>query len=171
MAFLWMFLLLPIVEIALFVVIGGEIGVWATLALVILAGIAGVALIRMQGSRAALDIQRSLQDLQDPSRKVANRTLLVIAGLLLILPGFFTDALALLLLLPPVRNLILGQIASRARVTRVNYGFPSDRGGARESGVIDGEYVVQDDPYIASHMGPGGSGGDNDPGKSGWTRH
>lgn len=177
MLLVWTFLLLPIIEIALFVVIGGEIGVWATLAWVMLAGVAGVALIRRQGQLAALDLQRSLQDLRDPSRQVADRTLLVLAGVLLIVPGFFTDALAFLLLVPPLRQLVLRQIASRARGVRVSYGFPTDRGGARDAGVIDGEYVVQDDPYVPTHPGAEGArpGDDRRLGKpgghSGWTRH
>lgn len=186
MVFLWIFVLLPVIEIALFVVIGGEIGVWATLAWVLLAAMAGVALIRWQGAQAALDLQQSLNDLRDPSAKVAHRTLLILAGVLLILPGFFTDALAILLLIPMVRNLMLRQIASRARAGmgpsggRFTYGYPAGQGRTRDSGVIDGEYVVQDDPYPAQTGLP--SSGDGKPeangptgpsnhGKSGWTRH
>lgn len=187
MLFLWIFVLLPIIEIALFVVIGGEIGVWATLAWVLIAAIAGVALIRRQGAQVALDLQQSLNDLRDPSRRVAHRTLLLLAGVLLILPGFFTDALALLLLIPAVRNLLLRQIASRAKAgmaqsgVRFTYGYPAGQRGSRDSGVIDGEYVVQDDPYPAqTGLPPAGDGnggpqspqnGASNPGKSGWTRH
>ncbi|WP_294924714.1 FxsA family protein [uncultured Paracoccus sp.] len=167
MRFLWIFLLLPIIEIALFVVVGGEIGVWAVLGLVVLAAFAGVALIRWQGMQAALDLQQSLDQLRDPARPMAHRTLLALAGILLIVPGFFTDALALLLLLPPVRNLILRRVAARARGVRVSYGFPHER----DAGVIDGEYVIQDDPYLPPETGARGQDDDGRPGNSGWTRH
>lgn len=191
MVFLWIFVLLPIIEIALFVVIGGEIGVWATLAWVLGAAVAGVALIRWQGAQAALDLQKSLNDLRDPSHGVGQRSLLILAGFLLIIPGFFSDALAFLLLIPPVRTLILRQIASRARAgvkqagLRFTYGYPTGQQGGRDSGVIDGEYVVQDDPYPAqsslpdpsedggASKGPpkGPSKSQPNGGKSGWTRH
>ena len=183
MVFLWIFVLLPVIEIALFVTIGGEIGVWATLAWVLLAAMAGVALIRWQGARAALDLQQSLNDLRDPSASVAHRTLLVLAGFLLIVPGFFTDVLAGFLLIPAVRNLVLRQIASRAKAgmnqagVRFTYGYPAGQGGSRDSGVIDGEYVVQDDPYPAqtglprADDGNGDAKGPENRGKSGWTRH
>lgn len=174
MRLLWTFLLLPFIEIALFVIIGGEIGVWATIGLVLLAAIAGVMLIRQQGMQAALELQQSLGGLRDPLQPMAHRTLLSIAGLLLILPGFLTDAVALLLLVPAVRNLILKRIAGGAKTVRFSYGFPHSKDGARDDGTIDGEYVIHDDPYLPNdsgdisddHEGKSGGGG-----KSGWTRH
>ncbi|AGT10464.1 FxsA family protein [Paracoccus aminophilus] len=176
MRVLWLFLLLPIIEIALFVVIGGEIGVWATLAWVVLSAIAGMALIRFQGQQAALDLQQSLQELRNPSQPMAQRSFKMLAGMLLILPGFFTDALGLLLLLPPVRSLILRQIAARVKTSSVGFGYSGGFPGAQRpggsNGVIDGEYVVQDDPYIpqsSGQIGPGDSS--QKPGNSGWTRH
>lgn len=174
MRLMWTFLLLPIVEIALFVLIGGEIGVWATLALVVLAGVAGVALIRQQGTRAALDLQQSLNGLRDPLQPIAHRTLLLIAGLLLIVPGFLTDALALLLLVPAVRRLILGRFSAGPSSMRFSYGFPHGSAASRDDGTIDGEYVIHDDPYLPKDGADPSSGSDKksgDGGKSGWTRH
>lgn len=172
MRLFWGFLLVPIIEIVLFVVIGGEIGVLATLAWLFLAGMAGMALIRYQGTQAAMDIQQSLQQLREPSTPVAQRSLLMVAGILLIIPGFFTDFLAVLLLIPGVRNLILRQIAARAGASRVSFGFPGTESRYRDAGVIDGEYVIQDDPYVpqASNELPGPDD-DKRNGQSGWTRH
>ncbi len=176
MRLFWAFLLLPIIEIALFVVIGSEIGVWATLAWIILAAIAGMALIRRQGVEAAMDLQQPLQDLRDPAKNMGKRSLLMLAGVLLIVPGFFTDFLALLLLIPGVRHLILRQIAAKARVATVSFGFPGAGASNRDAGVIDGEYVIQDDPYVPQSGKTLRSPGDDDisddiPGNSGWTRH
>ncbi|WP_312524631.1 FxsA family protein [Paracoccus sp. (in: a-proteobacteria)] len=172
MRLFWAFLLLPIIEIALFVVIGGEIGVWATLGWIILAGVLGMALIRQQGAQAALDFQQSLQQLRDPSESMGQRSLKMLAGVLLIVPGFFTDFLALLLLVPGVRRLILSQIAAKARTAHVSFGFPGQEARNRDAGVIDGEYVIQDDPYVPqSGKTLPGPDHDDDLGNSGWTRH
>lgn len=178
----WVFMLLPIIEIALFVIIGGEIGVLATLAWLFLAGIAGMALIRHQGAQAAMDLQQSLQQMRGTTTPMADRTLLMIAGVLLVVPGFFTDFLAGLLLIPPLRKQIVKQIAARTTVTGAGFGFGGAQSRYHDAGVIDGEYVIQDDPYVppsdASLPRPGadganGSGRDrgNSNGNSGWTQH
>ncbi len=109
-------LALPLVEIALFVTLGAELGLGLTLAWVVLTGVLGVLLLRGM----ALAGQQGLRDgfregLQDPLSPLAHRALIGVAAVLLILPGFFTDTLGLLLLLPPVRGLIIGQMARRLR--------------------------------------------------------
>lgn len=168
---IWLFLALPIIEIALFIQIGGLIGLWPTLGLVLLAGILGVAVIRGQGAMTAHQIQRSMDELRDPSRPLANGALVMLAGLLLILPGFFTDALALLLLLPPVRALIMHRIARRVRngnvhVERHIYRREPYR-PPFEDGVIDADYTVEDDAPRDPTTPPDAPRR----GGSGWTRH
>lgn len=170
MRLIWVFLLLPIVEIALFVKIGGWIGVWGTLALVVLTAMAGVALIRHQGTQAALDFQQSMDRMRDPLHPMAQRTLLSIAGLLLIVPGFLTDALGVLLLLPQVRGWILRRFSAAGQNIRFSYGFPQGGAGSRGDDTIDGEYVIHDDPYLPEDgRNPMDRGADHK--KSGWTRH
>lgn len=168
----WMFLLLPIIEIALFVVIGGEIGVSATLLWVILSAVIGIALLRHEGREAALDIQQSLQQMRDPARPIGDRTLKMLGSFLLILPGFLTDFLGILLLIPPLRHLLMRQVAARSH-TKVNFGFTRPPYGARpDEEIIDGEYEIHDDPYATP---PGKalprSSQDGKAGGSGWTRH
>ncbi|MDF3854468.1 FxsA family protein [Paracoccus sp. P2] len=185
------FVILPIVEIALFIQVGGAIGVLPTIALVLASAVAGVAVMRHQGARAALDVQRAMQDFRDPGRPMAHGALVMIAGLLMVVPGLFTSTLGLLLLIPAVRGLILRQMASRMRVTgtgfsyRQSYGaegdFGADPAGFRrgpgwrqgEDGVIDGEYSVQDDPPGPVREGLTDQGDTTPPrrGNSGWTRH
>lgn len=179
---LWLIVALPIIEIALFIQVGGLIGVWAVLGLVILSAVLGMAVIRSQGAHAWAEAQRSLAQLRDPSRPLAHGMMLMIAGLLLVVPGFFTDAVALLLLIPPVRDLIVRRAGRRMRLRTVHMARESHRPPYAD-GVIDADYVVEDDAPARNPRPPldlpedlpddgqaprrGGSGR----GGSGWTRH
>ena len=121
---LWLFLLfvaLPIAEIALFVVIGGKIGVLCTVGLVVLAAVTGLAVIRAQGLNALQRLQQSVERGGDPVGPIADGALKVVAGLLLIAPGFLTDAFGLLLLLPPVRRALIARGAGRVTVRAAGY--------------------------------------------------
>ena len=110
---LLIFVVLPLIEIALFVTIGGAIGLWPTLAIVLGTAAFGVWLLRRQVAGAMADVQRAFDDFSDPTAPLAHRALIVVAGALLIAPGFFTDTLGLLLLLPPVRGLVLRRTGRR----------------------------------------------------------
>lgn len=132
MPFLLIFLLLPLVEIALFVAVGGWIGVWGVLALVVLAALLGVAILRGRLAR----LPDLLQAGADPARLLAQGALTGLGAMLLILPGFLSDAVGLALLLPPVQRWIADRIAARATVHATVRTW--------DSGVIDGEYSVQD---------------------------
>ncbi len=138
MPVLALFVLLPLIEIALFVLVGGWLGLWPTLGLVVLAAVAGMALVRNQGFAALRDVQRSAQGMGDPARPLAHGALIVLAGFLLLLPGFFTDLLALPLLIPPLRDLILRRLAARVVVVGGSARMSTRWPGARDD-VIDGE--------------------------------
>lgn len=104
----------PLVEIGLFVTLGAKLGLWLTLAWVILTGVVGVLLLKGLALGGRETLQRGFQEgLHDPLSPLAHRALMGVAAVLLILPGFFTDALGLLLLVPPVRSLIIKGLASR----------------------------------------------------------
>jgi UPF0716 protein FxsA len=128
-------LALPLVEIALFVTLGAALGLWLTLAWVLLTGVAGVILLKSLSVSGALQGRRDFVEgfrgrmAEDPLSPIAHQALTGVAGVLLILPGFFTDGLGLLLLLPPVRTLLIGLLARRMRgVTVIRQGFgPDDR--------------------------------------------
>lgn len=132
-----LFVGVPAAEIALFIVIGGEIGVWATLGLVVLTALAGSLLIRHQGMRTLLRAQETLSRREIPVEEAFDGICLVAAGFMLLTPGFFTDSVGLLLLLPPIRALIRRPILRRMQV-HVSAGFgrePSEQGP-----IIDGDY-------------------------------
>ncbi len=110
------FLALPLVEIALFIVVGRAIGLFPTLALVILAAIAGGLLLRQQGMGVVERLRNNVSAGTIPGRAMFDTMLIGLAGLLLILPGFLSDAMALLLLLPPLRDRLFSALAGRVRV-------------------------------------------------------
>lgn len=175
----WLFLALPIIEIALFIQVGGAIGLWPTLALVLAAAALGMVVIRMQGAHAVAQLQRSIGELRDPARPMAHGALIMLAGLLLLIPGFFSDAVGLLLLLPPVRELIMRRIAAQVRFSHAAMQAEYRAEPYRPpfaGGVIDGDYVDEDEvhgdarpPLPDAPDSPTRPGGRR--GNSGWTQH
>jgi UPF0716 protein FxsA len=125
------FLIVPLLEIAFFVVIGNAIGLWPTLAGVLLMAVAGSLILRWQGLQLFNEIRATLGRGQVPTRALADAMMVGIAGLLLLLPGYFSDLIGLLLLIPPVRTLLYRFLASRVRVvsttTTASYGFAQPR--------------------------------------------
>jgi len=129
---------LPIAEIAGFVAIGGRIGVLATLAWVFLAAIAGITVIRLQGLAIALQVRDALGRDELPARALFDGACVTLAGFLLLLPGFVSDAVAVLLLLPPLRGLLFAAIARHVQ-THVQVDIRSQ--GREQGGVIiEGEF-------------------------------
>lgn len=126
-----LFLLLPLIEIAGFVLVGNAIGLWPTLAGVLLTGALGALVLRWQGVAVLRDMQRQINNGLMPARAVADTALIGVAGFLLLLPGYFTDILGLLLLLPPVRHGLYSAVRSRIKVVPVTgrsfYGTPPDQ--------------------------------------------
>lgn len=176
----WLFVAVPIIEIALFIQVGGLIGLWPTLAIVILTALVGTALMRSQGAQALGEVQRSFNEMRDPTRPLAHGMMILIAGMLLLTPGFFTDTLGLLLLVPAVREAVMRHLAARVRVTRVQMGAtmrPEPHRAPYGEGVIDGDYVVEDDDAGPRRQAPPDLPHElpDDPprrrGGSGWTRH
>lgn len=143
------FLALPLVEIALFIVIGGRIGLWPTLALIVLSAIVGVMLLRAPKARASRVMERGVHGLS-LGTFLAQGAFQVAAGLLLILPGFLTDAIGLVLLVPPVQRAILRRLRARVeiRTRHVHHpGFDRIDSGRIDPGgqIIEGEYEARDE--------------------------
>ncbi len=154
-----LFILVPIIEIGLFIQVGGLIGLWPTLGLVVLSAFLGAALIRRQGLRAVDSLRREVDAGGDPSRKLVEGALVVLSGLLLLVPGFLTDTAGLLLLLPPVRAAAVGRAAAGMRQGSFVFATGTARAQRRpEPGVIDADYEVLDDVPPSER------------GASGWTR-
>jgi UPF0716 protein FxsA len=121
------FLIVPLIEIAFFVLIGQAIGLWPTLAGVLVTAVAGALVLRWQGTALIAEIRGTLGQGRLPARAMADAMMVGVAGLLLLLPGYFSDIIGILLLIPPVRSLIYAALASRLRVvatTRAAYRRP-----------------------------------------------
>ena len=100
------FTIIPIIEIYLLIEIGSMFGALTAVALVILTGFLGAFLARMQGLKTLYRIQESLREGRMPSGELLDALLIVIAGLVLLTPGFLTDSAGFLLLIPATRNSI-----------------------------------------------------------------
>jgi UPF0716 protein FxsA len=116
------FLVVPLVEIAFFVVIGNAIGLWPTLAGVVLTALIGSFVIRMQGLSLLNEMRSTVGRGQLPARALADAMMIGLAGLLLLLPGYFSDLIGILLLIPPVRSAIYAYLKSRVTVVTTSTG-------------------------------------------------
>jgi UPF0716 protein FxsA len=149
------FIGVPLLEIAIFIQVGGIIGLGWTLVLVVLTAIAGTILLRHQGFQVLRRAQKQLDAGQAPVAEVFEGVCLLFAGALLLTPGFFTDAVGGLLLLPPFRALLFGMVKQRIEVEVSRRGRrPED---PREPEVIDAEFREIDDgdaPVEGEPQGP-----------------
>lgn len=99
------FTLIPLAELYLLITIGGYIGALPTIAIVLLTGIAGAWLARMEGLRTFANVQNSLGHGQMPAEAMIDAVLILVAGIVLLTPGFLTDITGILLLIPWSRTL------------------------------------------------------------------
>ena len=110
---LLVFILVPIIEIAIFMEVGGWLGVWPTLTIVVLTAVVGVKLLKQQGFKALGEIQQSLALGRLPAVEMAAAAQLVFAGGLLLTPGFVTDIIGFSLMVPSVRRGLASMLIRR----------------------------------------------------------
>jgi len=162
------FIAVPLIEIALFIQVGGAIGLWPTLLIVLITAVLGTFLVRTQGAMALGQLRTSFNDLRDPTEPLVHGAMILFAGALLLTPGFFTDALGFALLIPGFRQAAYKMLRERVQVHSFGtpHGHqpgqshdPSGRRGPTGGDVIDGEFHEIE-------------GEDRKPdGPSGWTKH
>jgi UPF0716 protein FxsA len=162
MPLLILFILIPIIEIGLFIQVGGAIGLWPTLAIVILTAVVGTSMLRKQGISTMTRLQTSMQSGESPVDPMVHGALILVSGVLLLTPGFFTDGVGFFLLFPPVRAALIKWGAAKVMgggfVVMGQTGQAPKPAQPDNNTVLDGEYsVVDDDP--------------DNPGDSGWTKH
>ena len=159
MPLLILFILIPIIEIGLFIQVGGLIGLWPTLATVVLTAIIGTSMLRKQGISTLTRLQTNLNTGQNPVDPIAHGALILVSGVLLLTPGFFTDAIGFSLLIPPIRSALIKWGATKVLSGGFVAGNPAqNRQQHTDSSVLDGEFSVID----ADEDNPNGSG---------WTKH
>jgi UPF0716 protein FxsA len=115
-----LFLGLPLAEIAGFVIVGNWLGLWPTLALVILSGVAGTVLLRVQGLSVLRQINLDGREGRVPGEAIVSGAMIVFAAVLLVIPGFLSDILGLLLFVPAFRRMLWRLIGQRV-VVRSTY--------------------------------------------------
>lgn len=112
-----LFILLPLAELYVIIQVGQEIGVVPTLVLLLIAGFAGAGLARSQGRAVWRRFNEALAQGRVPAREVFDGAMIIFGGALLLSPGFLTDIVGILLLLPPTRALFRRLIRGAARRT------------------------------------------------------
>ncbi len=153
-------ILLPLIEIAVFIEVGSAIGVLPTIALTVLTAIAGTAMLRHQGLALLMKMRSELDAGRVPGEELTHGALIVVASILLLIPGFVTDVVGLLLFVPAVRRAIGHFVIRRADVVIVS-------GTRRRSGrVVD---LDAEDWSSSSASGNDGSDGATGPRRIGPT--
>ena len=133
------FIAMPLIEIAVLIQIGSWLGLWPTLGLIILTAIIGTWMLRQQGFAVLARAQRQLAEGSVPLGEVFEGFCLVIAGALLLTPGFVTDVIGGSLLMPPVRAWLYRTLGGRFRAAAMP-NTPSGRHGP----VVDGDFETLD---------------------------
>lgn len=119
----FLLLIVPILEISAFIVIGGEIGVFPTLALIVVTAVIGSFLLRIQGFGLLAKIQADMNNGKVPGRELVHGVMIMLAGVLLLTPGFVTDSCGFLLFIPAVRDVAWRFLKNRINIVR----FSSDQ--------------------------------------------
>lgn len=130
------FLVIPALEISVFIAVGGAIGIVPTLLITIATAVIGTALMRSQGFTLIQKIQKETDAGRVPGEDLGHGAMILMAGLLLLIPGFVTDAIGLLLFVPPIRHALWQFFVKRMNVTIVQPGARPGRHGAQD-GVVD----------------------------------
>ena len=137
----------PLLEIFVLVQIGQVIGAWWTILLLILASVIGTWLVRREGGRAWQALTTALETGRMPHRELADGALILVGGTLMLTPGFVSDAVGMLLILPltrPLARRLLAQAVARRLLASESRHDVRRPGPSGEGPVIRGE-VVDDD--------------------------
>jgi len=142
---LLVFFVLAWIEISLFIQVAHVMGVLLTMLLVVFTSCIGVSLVKNQGMKNFMLMQEKLARNESPANEMIKSVSLIIAGFLLLLPGFFTDLLGLLLLLPPVQKHLTLKLMPHLRVWR-------GPGAGPDSGyTMDGEFERKNSDRLEHH--------------------
>lgn len=139
-----LFLLVPLVELWFLIKVGGWIGALPTVALTVMTAVIGASLARLQGLKTLLRMRQTVARGETPAVEVIEGVLLFAAALLLLTPGFFTDALGFACLLPVIRRPLAWWALQRMTVV-TPAGKTSRPAGRQEPRTLEGEFHREDD--------------------------
>ena len=155
----FLLLVVPIVEIAAFIVVGGQIGVVPTLLMILVTAIIGTFLLRWQGFQILNQIRNETAQGRVPGRALGDGAMILVAGILLLTPGFVTDAIGFSLFIPGVRTLIWSFLASRVSVVTNHTfqdGWTSRADGHHDNDEKQGPTIDLDaDEFSSGEKNPG----------------
>ena len=147
----FIFIVVPVIEITVLIEVGEQLGAFTTVALVILTAAVGASLVRSQGLQTLMNAQKKMQQGEQPGQEVIEGVMLAIAGVMLVTPGFVTDFLGLILLLPFSRQFFANKLLARMIIKNMasqqpfNQGFSSHQSQSED--IIDGEFVNKDHDF------------------------
>jgi UPF0716 protein FxsA len=141
-----LFIVVPLLELALLIQMGRWVGVLPTVALVALTGLLGAALVRSEGGRTLAKVQMELGQGRVPGRALMDGACLLVGGALLLTPGVITDLLAFALLVPPSRRRIQARVRRRFERAIAEGSMHVQMGGIRMGGFPGGTSPGQHDP-------------------------
>ena len=145
------FLAIPVIEIYLLIQVGSVIGAGWTIFIVIGTAILGASLLRQQGLETWSRLTQSIAQGQLPPTMLVEGILLLLSGAFLLTPGFFTDSIGFLFLIPPVRKALAGYLLSKGLFMAAGMhssaysSTSSSRSHSTEYNVIEGEYEERKD--------------------------
>jgi len=145
-----LFVGIPALELATFIKVGAQVGVFNTIAFTFLTAIIGVGLVRHQGFQALTELRQAADEGRPPVLEIVSGALLLLAGVLLFIPGFITDAIGFVLLIPPLRKALAAWIVARlASQVQAQAHVCTDPSGAT---IIEAEVVeIEDEPERIGH--------------------
>lgn len=145
-----LFITIPVIELCIFMMLGSKIGIPTTLAIIVITAVLGAWLTKSQGLKALTNYQAALSQGRLPHEEVLDGLLILIAGAVLLTPGFLTDAIGFSLLIPTFRDLIKGvakgYLSGRVSVVGDTMGAPRPNPGASKVINVEAE-VVDDSPH------------------------
>jgi UPF0716 protein FxsA len=178
---LFLFILVPIIEIGVFIQVGDQLGLGTTLVIVIITAIIGVNLLKQQGFKAISDIQNNLNQGKIPALEIASGAQLLFAGGLLLTPGFVTDAIGFLLMIPAIRMSLAKLLISRINISTMgaksanfesgsfyhshsnSANFSNSTNSSNQGSVIEGEIVEEDQISSTNNKDPSNTNHSNQP--------
>ncbi|HAY45043.1 MAG TPA: exlusion protein FxsA [Gammaproteobacteria bacterium] len=141
-----LFIIVPVAEIALFIELGGNFGVFNTLLLIIITAVLGASLVRQQGFQTLANVKKQTAAGNLPAMEMAEGAALLFAGALLLTPGFLTDTIGFCLLIPPLRRKWIRFLGQQGFVTMATAGQNTSQTRSTKRGnIIEGEYHKEDD--------------------------
>ena len=114
------FIIIPIIEITIFITVGSNFGILNTIAIILITALIGIFLVRRRGLSLLFNARQNMSEGVMPTNEIKGGIFLLISGLLLITPGFFTDCIGFVVFLKPVQNLIALQ-AKKYFQSRIRY--------------------------------------------------